>query len=147
MVKTHLLNFEAFSESVALEGFDEEVLRGLGVFMARVSDGGVGDATYRVVASGSRAPRRLAAVAVPRRRRPWRRHVHRDGEDIVMMPGGRVRLAPGRAKAVVEWADAGAAIDGFVATTLLEGALIHALAMRGCVVNHAAALVKKNNTG
>ncbi len=141
MVKTHLLNFEAFPESVALEGFDEETLRGLGVFMASVSDGGVGDAEYRVVAGGSRAPRKPAAGEAPCRHRPWRRHIHRDGEDIVMMPGGRVCLAPGRAEAVVEWADAGAAIDGFVATTLLEGALIHALATGGCVVNHAATLV------
>jgi hypothetical protein len=141
VVKTHLLNFEAFPESVALEGFDEEVLRGIGVFMARSSEGGTGDTPYRVIASGGRTPRKLAAVAVPRRRRPWCRHVCRNGEDIVMMPGGRVRLAPGRAKAVVEWADAGAAIDGFVATTLLEGALIHALATGGCVVNHAATLV------
>ncbi len=56
------------------------------------------------------------------------------------MPGGRVRLAPGRAQAVVDWVDAGAPVDGFVATALLETALIHALAMGGCVVNHAAAL-------
>ena len=56
------------------------------------------------------------------------------------MPGGRVRLAPGRAEAVIEWAGTGAAVDGFVATTLLETALIHALAMGGYVVNHAAAL-------
>ena len=36
------------------------------------------------------------------------------------MPGGRVRLAPGRAKATVEWAAAGAQADAFVRTTLLE---------------------------
>jgi len=56
------------------------------------------------------------------------------------MPGGRVRLAPGRAKATVEWAAAGAQADAFVRTTLLETALIHALALGGYVVNHAAAL-------
>ena len=56
------------------------------------------------------------------------------------MPGGRVRLAPGRAEAVVEWADAGVPVDDFVTITLLETALIHALAMGGYVVNHAAAL-------
>ena len=56
------------------------------------------------------------------------------------MPGGRVRLAPGRTKAVVEWLRADASADGFVATTLLETALIHGLAMGGYVVNHAAAL-------
>ena len=56
-----------------------------------------------------------------------------------MMPGGRVRLAAGRAEAVVEWGNTGAVVDRFVTTTLLETALIHALAMGGCVVNHAAA--------
>ena len=140
MVKTDLLAFEAFPIRVVLEGLDEEVLRGLGMFMARVSDGGAGDVTYRVVAGGGRTPRRRAAGAAPRRRRPWHRHVRRGGEDLVVMQGGRVRLAPGRSKAVVEWASAGAAADGFVATRLLEAALIHALAMGGCVVNHAAAL-------
>ncbi len=54
------------------------------------------------------------------------------------MPGGRVRLAPGRANAVLEWAGAGATADRFVAISLLEIALSHALAMRGFVVNHAA---------
>jgi len=56
------------------------------------------------------------------------------------MPGGRLRLAPERAKAVVEWAGNGVAADGFVAATMLEAALIHALAMGGFVVNHAAAV-------
>jgi hypothetical protein len=56
-----------------------------------------------------------------------------------MMPGGRIRLAPGRAKAVVEWSGAGMPLDDLVTTTLLEAALIHALAMGGYVVNHAAA--------
>ena len=140
MVKTDLLTFEAFPERVVLEGFAEEVLRGLGLFMARVREGRASDAAYRVVAGGGGRPRRPAAGVAPRRRRPWRRHLRGDGEDLVVMPGGQVRLAPGRAEAVVEWAGAGAAVDGFVATTLLETALIHALAMGGYVVNHAAAL-------
>jgi len=139
-MKTDLLTFEAFPKRVVLEGFDEEVLREIGVLMIGVSVGVQSDASYRVVAAGKDVPRRPAADAAARSRRPWRRHVCRNGEDIVMMPGGRVRFAPGRAEAVVEWADAGVAVDGFVATTLLEGALTHALAMGGCVVNHAAAL-------
>jgi len=141
VVKTDLLTFEAFPERVVLEGFDEEVLRGLDTFLARVLDGGADDAVYRVVAVGGGGPRRPSVGVAPRQRRPWHRHVRRDGEDLVVMPGGRVRLAPGRAKAVVEWVGTGAAVDGFVATALLEAALIHALAMGGCVVNHAAALV------
>jgi len=40
----------------------------------------------------------------------------------------------------VEWTGTGAAADDFVATSLLEVVLIHALALGGCVVNHAAAL-------
>ena len=138
MAKTNLLTFEAFPERVVFEDFDEEVLRGLGMFMARVTDGYAGDTAYRVVAGGGRVPRRPAAGAVPSRRRPWRRHVRQDGGDLVVMPGGRVHLAPGRAEAVVEWA--GRAVDDFVATSLLETALIHALALGGYVVNHAAAL-------
>jgi hypothetical protein len=140
VVNKDLLTFEAFPERVVLEGFDEEILRGLGLLMARVSDGGACDAAYGVVASGDRVPRRPAAGTAPRRRRPRRRHVHRDGEDVVQMPGGRLRLAPGRSMAVVEWEDAGSVVDGFVAITLLEIAMSHALAMRGYVVNHAAAI-------
>jgi len=140
VVKTNLLTFEAFPGRVALEGFDEEVLRGLGMFMARVTDGGVDDGVYRVVAGEGGTPRRPPAGSPPRRRRPRHRHLRRDGEDLVVMPGGLVSLAPGRAEAVVEWADAGALVDDFVATTLLEMALIHALALGGYVVNHAAAL-------
>jgi len=140
VVKTDLLTFEAFPEEVAFEGFDEEVLRGLGTFMARFVEGGAGDDAYRVAAGGAGTPRRPPAGSPPHQRRPWRRHLRRDGEDLVVMPGGRVRLAPGRAKAVVEWADAGAPVDDFVPITLLETALIHALAMGGYVVNHAAAL-------
>jgi len=139
MVNTNLLTFEAFPERVAFEGFDEEVLRGLGMFMARVTDGGADDAAYRVVVGGGRELRRLPAGPPRRRRRPWHRYLRRDDEDIFMMPGVRVRLAPGRAEAVVEWADTGAPLDDFVATMLLETALIHTLAMGGCVVNHAAA--------
>ena len=139
VVKSNLLTFEAFPERVVLEGFDEEVLRGLGMFMARVTKGGANDAAYRVVAGGGRTPRRPAAGSAPCRRRPWRRHVRRGGEDLVVMPGGRIHLAPGRAKAVVGWSDAGAPVDDFVTTILLEAALIHALAMGGYVVNHAAA--------
>ncbi len=139
MLKTDLLTFEAFSENIVLEGFDEETLRGLEMFMARVVDGGAEDAAYRVVAGGGGRPRRPALGAAQRQRRPWCRHVHRDGEDIVVMPGGRVRLAPGRPTAMVEWASTGAAVDRFVTTTLLETALIHALAVGGYVVNHAAA--------
>jgi hypothetical protein len=41
---------------------------------------------------------------------------------------------------MVDWADTGAVVDGFVAMSLLEGALTHALAISGHVVNHAAAL-------
>ena len=137
-MKTNLLTFEAFPERVILEGFDEETLRGLRMFMARVTDGGAGKDRYRVVVRGSRPPRRPTAGSAPRARSPWRRHIRRDGEDIVMMPGGRVTLAPGRAEAAVEFS--GAATDPFVTTTLLETALIHALAMGGYVVNHAAAL-------
>jgi hypothetical protein len=55
------------------------------------------------------------------------------------MPGGRVRLAPGRAEALVEWAEGAMHVDGFVAMALLEAAMSHALALRGHVVNHAAA--------
>jgi len=139
-VKTHLLTFEAFPGTVAFDGFDDQVLRGLGMFMAQVTAGEVGDTSYSVVAGGGRAPRSPAAGSTPRRRRPWRRHLRREGEDLVVMPGGRVRLAPGRAKAVVEWTDTGAAVDGFVTTTLLEVALTHALAMGGYVVKHAAAI-------
>jgi hypothetical protein len=140
VVKTHLLTFEAFPETVALEGFDDQVLAGLGMLMVSVSGGEVGDAAYRVVASGGRKPRQSNAGGAPRWRRPWGRHVRQNGEDLVVMPGGRVRLAPGRSEAVVEWLDAYAAIDEFVATSLLETALIHALAVGGFVVNHAAAL-------
>ncbi len=138
MAKSHVLEFEAYPEAVLLQGFDEEILRGLGMFMASPLVGEDRTAPYRILTGRGRW--RPAATTKQRRRRPWRRHVRRDGEDLVVMPGGRVRLAPGRAKAVVEWADAGAAVDGLVATTLLEAALIHALAMGGCVVNHAAAL-------
>jgi len=140
MVKTNLLTFEAFPERVAFEGFDEEVLRGLGMFMARVTEGEADEAAYRVVAGGGGIPRRRTAGAAPRTRRPWRRHVRLGDEDLLVMPGGRVHLAAGRAEAVVEWSGAGAAADGFVTTTLLETALIHALALTGYVVNHAAAL-------
>ena len=140
MVKTSLLTFEAFPERVVLEGFDDEALSGLGMFMAYVSDGVAGNVTYRVVAGGGGNPRRSTLDEAPRRRRPWRRHVRRNGEDLVVMPGGRVRLAPGRSKAVVELEDAGAPSCGTVATSLLEVALIHALAISGHVVNHAAAL-------
>lgn len=140
VVGSNLLTFEAFPERVVLEGFDEETLRGLEMFMARVVDGGAEDAEYRVVAGGGGRPRRPAMGAAQRQRRPWCRHVRREGEDLFMMPGGRVRLAPGRAEAVVEWASTGAAVDRFVTTTLLETALIHALAMGGYVVSHAAAL-------
>jgi hypothetical protein len=56
------------------------------------------------------------------------------------MPGGRVRLAPGRTEAVVEWSGGGAVVDGFVAITLLEVAMSHALALHDYVVNHAAAI-------
>ena len=139
-MKTDLLTFEAFPERVVLEGFDEEVLRGLGMFMAQVTAGEVGDTSYRVVARGGTTARSPAAGTTPSRRRPWRRHVRREGEDLVVMPGGRVRLAPGRAKAVVEWTDTAATVDGFVTTTLLEVAMSHALAMGGYVVNHAASI-------
>ena len=140
MVKTNLLTFEAFPERVVFEGFDEELLRGLGMFMARVTTGEADDAAYRVVAGGGRAPRRRPASAAPRQRRPWSRHLRREGEDLVVMPGGRVRLAPGRSETAVEWAAAGAPVDDFVTTILLETTLIHALAMGGYVVSHAAAL-------
>lgn len=139
-MKTHLLTFEAFPETVALEGFDDQVLAGLGMLMVSVSGGEVGDAAYRVVASGGRKPRQSNAGVAPRQRRPLQRHIRRNGEDLFVMPGGRVHLAPGRAKAEVDWADTGAAVDGFATTSLLEAGLIHALAMGGFVVNHAAAL-------
>ena len=140
MVKTNLLTFEAFPERVVFEGFDEEILRGLGMFMARVTEGEADDAAYRVVAGGGRSPRRPPVGSPPPRRRPWRRHVRRGGEDLVMMPGGRIHLAPGRPEAVVEWSAAGTPVDDFVTTVLLEAALIHALALGGYVVNHGAAL-------
>ena len=140
MATSHLLTFEAFPESVVFEGFGEGFLRGLGGFLARVETGGADATAYRVVVEGGAALRRAAASGRPLRRRPWRRHVRRDGEDLVVMPGGHVRLAPGQAKAVVEWTDAVAPVDGFVAITLLEIAMSHALALRGYVVNHAAAI-------
>jgi len=136
MAKSHVLEFEAFPEAVLLQGFDEEILRGLGMFMASPSVGEDRTAPYRILTGGGRW--RPAATTKQRRRRPWRRHIRRDGEDLVMMSGGRVRLAPGRVEAVVEWMDAGAGVDGFVAINLLEIALSHALAMNGYVVNHAA---------
>jgi len=138
VVKSNLLTFEAFSERVALEGFDEETLRGLGMFMARVTEGGADDAAYRVVSGRGGAPRCPPADAPPSAHRPWRRHIRQGGEDLIVLPGGRVRLAPGRAEAVVGFS--GAATDPFITTSLLETALIHALAMGGYVVNHAAAL-------
>ena len=106
MVKTDLFTFEAFPERVVLEGFDDHVLSGLGTFFARISDGGAGDAAYRVVAVGGGGPRLSIEGAAPHPRRPWHRHFRRNGEDVLAMPGGRVRLTPGRAKAVVEWSDA-----------------------------------------
>lgn len=139
MVKTDLLTFEAFPERVFLEGFDDEALAVLGMFMARVSEGGVGDAIYRVVSCGGGGSRRSAPGVMLRSRRPWRRYVRGDSEDLIVMPGGRVRFASGCSEAAVEWKDGGA-VDRFVATSLLETALIHGLAMSGCVVNHAAAL-------
>jgi hypothetical protein len=138
MAKTHLLTFEAFPQRVALEGFSDEVLRGLGMFMASRSVSESRTAPYRVVASGE--GRRPALTSKSRSRRPWRRHIHRGGEDLVVMPGGKVRLAPGRSEAVVEWAEGGTGVDGFVAVTLLEVAMGHALALAGHVVNHAAAI-------
>jgi hypothetical protein len=138
MAKTHLLTFEAFPQRVALEGFSEEILRGLAMFMASLSIAEASAAPYRVVAGGTGG--RPALAAEDHRRRPWRRHDRRDGEDLVVMPGGRVRIAPGRAEAAVEWAAGGTCVDGFVAITLLEVALSHALALEGYVVNHAAAI-------
>ena len=140
MVKTDLLTFEAFPERVVLEGFDEDILRVLGMFMVGISEGTVGDDIYRVVSCGGGGSRGSAAGVTPRRRRPWRRHLRQDNEDLFVMPGGRLRIAPERKKALVEWAGTGVAADGFVAATMLESALIHALAMGGFVVNHAAAL-------
>jgi len=140
VVKTNLLTFETAPVRVVLEGFDEEVLRALGMFMVGISEGTAGDATYRVVSRGGERFRGSAAAVTPRRRRPWRRHLRQDNEDLFVMPGGRLRLAPERAKALVEWVDTGSVADGFVATSLLEGALIHSLAVAGHVVNHAAAV-------
>ena len=114
MVKTNLLTFEAFRQRVVFEGFDEETLRGLGMFMAQVTAGEADDTNYRVVAGGR--PRR-PADAPSRMRRPWSRHIRREGEDILVMPGGRVRLAPGRTEAMVELS--GATFDPFVTTSLL----------------------------
>jgi hypothetical protein len=55
------------------------------------------------------------------------------------MPGCGLRLAPGRAEAVIEFGNGRTDVDGYVLTTQLEMAMSHALAMRGYTVNHAAA--------
>lgn len=138
MAIPHLLTFDAFPETVLLEGFGEEILGRLGMFMANLSSADSRTAPYRVVASG--AGRRQVVVTKHRERRPRQRHVFDEGEDLVVMPGGRVRLAPGRAEAAVEWAEGSGRVDNFVAMTLLEIAMSHALALSGYVVNHAAAI-------
>jgi hypothetical protein len=138
VVKTDLLTFEAFPERVLFEDFDEEVLSRLGGFMARVQTGGSDPEAYRVVIEGLVRPQRSASRWKAFKRRPYRRHINRDGEDRVHMPGCRLRLAPGRSVAGIEVANGGEDVDGFVLTTLLEMAMSHALAMRGLVVNHAA---------
>ena len=143
---SHFLTFEAFPVRVLFEGFDEEVLRGLGGFMARVQAGGEKTAAYRVVVEGGARPRRAAVSGTALKRRPSRRHLIRDGEDRVHMPGCTLRLAPGRAEAVVEFPGARAAGDGYVLTTQLEMALNHALAMRGFVVTHAASFEVNGTT-
>jgi hypothetical protein len=118
MVTSHLLSFEAVPERVVLEGFSEEILRALGMFMADLSAVQNQTEAYRVVAGG--AERHQFEAPKDRERRPWRRHVRHEGEDMVVMPGGRVRLAPGRAEAVVEWAVGSTGVDGFVAIALLR---------------------------
>jgi hypothetical protein len=139
MTKTVSLVFETVPKRVVFEGFNEEILRELRAFMARFPAGESDTAPYRVVAGGGQTPQRTSVSRVAPTRRPWRRHICRDGEDVVVMPGGRVHLAPGQPKAVVEFRSDEAGIDGFVLMTLLEAALTHALAMSGYVVNHAAA--------
>jgi len=138
MANSHLLAFEAVPQTVLLEGFDEECLKRLGMFMAGLSGAEKGNSSYRVLAGGP--GRRQVAATEHRKRRPRQRHVFEEGEDLVVMPGGRVRLAPGRAEATVEWVEGSGRVDGFVAATLLEIAISHALALNGYVVNHAAAI-------
>ena len=138
MSKSRLLTFEAFPQEIVLEGFTEEILSGLGMFLAKLSSDEVAATPYRVVARSGKW--RSEVATKPRCCRPWHRHVQRDGEDLLEMPGGRVRLEPGRAEALVEWSEGSNGVDGFVATTLLEVAMGHALALNGYVVNHAAAI-------
>jgi len=140
MTTSHLLTFEAFPERVLFEGFDREVLRGLGGFMARVRTGGADSAAYRVVAEGGARPRRAAVSGTGLKRRPFRRHLQRDGEDQIHMPGCTLRLAPGRTESFVDFPGTVADVDGYVLTTQIEMAISHALAMGGYVVNHAAAI-------
>ncbi len=138
MTTSHLLTFEAFPETVLFEGFDEDVLGGLTGFMARVQTGGSDSEAYRVVAKGRARRQRSATRRKAIKRRPYRRHINRDGEDRVHMPGCRLCLAPGRSVARIEASNAGEDVDGYVLTTQLEMAMSHALAMQGLVVNHAA---------
>jgi len=140
MTNSHLVSFEAFPGKVLFEGFGQEILHGLSVFLTRTPADTNSRSEYRVCfEGGGRFPTAVIRRAVLTRR-PFRRHLTTNGEDLVLMPGCRLRLAPGRSKAAVEYRAGGVAVDGFVLATLLEMALTHALAMGGYVVNHAAAI-------
>ena len=132
------LTFETVPERVVFEGFNEEILSELRAFMVRVQADDSELAPYRVVVAGGQTLRMAVNRSVPTRR-PFRRHLQQDGDDLLQMPGCRLRLAPGQPEAAVEFRAGSAGVDGFVLTTLLETALTHALAMSGYVVNHAAA--------
>lgn len=137
MSSANLIAFEAYPERMVIEGLGEDVVGLLGAFMVRIQPGGTDDPAYRVVAEGNR-PRVKGGDAISGRR-PYRRHLFRDGEDRAHMPGCNLRLAPGRPLAVVEF-PAEKSTDGYVITNQLELAMSHALAMSGRVVSHAAAL-------
>ena len=138
MTQPVLLEFETVPLRVALEGFGKNFLGEVRAFMTRVAEGDSG-AAYRVVVEGRRAAARSRTSITAPQRRPFRRHLSQEGEDVIVMPGCRVRLAPGRPKAVVEFRSDAGAFGGLVLATLLETALTHALATSGFVVNHAAA--------
>lgn len=140
MQTSHLLTFDAFPERVRLDGFDEALLQSQKALLVRVSEEETAEAPYRVVATSRRGVMREGREKAAASRRPFVRFVPGPEEDLVLMPGGRVRLAPARAVATVEFWRPQADIAGFVVGTLVEAALIHALALRARAVVHAAAL-------
>jgi hypothetical protein len=139
MEPSKLLTFSAFPERVRLDGFDGRLLQGLWALLVHLSDAGIEDASYRVtahVATGE--AKRDDGVAATRR--PALRFVPGPDEDLVLMAEGKVRLAPARPSAMLEIRPAGRGISAYAASVLTEAALTHALALRGRLVMHAAAL-------